>query len=57
LSLKEREFVEAALSLGASDRRVMFVEILPNVMGRVIVYTSLLIRLYELERGVSRSYC
>jgi peptide/nickel transport system permease protein len=43
LSLREREFVEAARSLGASDTRIMFVDILPNVLAPVIVYTSLLV--------------
>ncbi len=43
LSLREREFVEAARSLGASDIRIMFVDILPNVLAPVIVYASLLI--------------
>jgi peptide/nickel transport system permease protein len=43
LSIKEREYVEAARSLGAPDRRIMFVDILPNVMAPVIVYTTLLI--------------
>jgi peptide/nickel transport system permease protein len=43
MSLRKREFVEAALSLGASDRRIMFLDLLPNVMAPVIVYTSLLI--------------
>jgi peptide/nickel transport system permease protein len=43
LSIKEREFVEAARSLGASDLRIMFVEILPNVLAPVIVYATLLI--------------
>lgn len=43
LSIKEREYVEAARSLGASDRRIMFTEILPNVVAPVIVYASLLI--------------
>ncbi|MFG1905842.1 ABC transporter permease [Kribbella sp. NPDC048928] len=43
LSLREREFVEAARSLGASDRRIMFVDVLPNVAAPVIVYTTLLI--------------
>lgn len=43
LSMREREFVEAARSLGASDRRIMFVDILPNVLAPVIVYASLLI--------------
>lgn len=43
LSIREREYVEAARSLGASDRRIMFVDILPNVLAPVIVYTTLLI--------------
>ena len=43
LSLREREFVEAARSLGASDRRIMFIDVLPNVMAPVIVYASLLV--------------
>jgi peptide/nickel transport system permease protein len=43
LSLREREFVEAARSLGSSNSRIMFVDILPNVLAPVIVYASLLI--------------
>jgi peptide/nickel transport system permease protein len=43
LSLREREFVEASRALGASDRRIMFREILPNLIAPVIVYASLLI--------------
>jgi ABC-type dipeptide/oligopeptide/nickel transport system permease subunit len=43
LSIKEREYVEAARSLGGGDTRIMFVEILPNVLAQVIVYTTLLI--------------
>jgi peptide/nickel transport system permease protein len=43
LSLREKEFVEAARSLGASDARIMFREILPNLVAPVIVYASLLI--------------
>jgi len=45
LSIREREYVEAARSLGASDRRIMFVDVLPNVLAPVIVYTTLLIPL------------
>jgi peptide/nickel transport system permease protein len=48
MSLRKREFVEAALSLGASDRRIMFLDLLPNVMAPVIVYTSLLIPTFVL---------
>ncbi len=43
LSLREREFVEASRALGARNARIMFVEILPNVLAPVIVYTTLLI--------------
>ena len=43
LSLREKEFVEAARSLGASNRRILFKELLPNLMAPLIVYASLLI--------------
>jgi peptide/nickel transport system permease protein len=43
LSIREREYVEAARSLGASDLRIMFVDVLPNLVAPVIVYTTLLI--------------
>jgi peptide/nickel transport system permease protein len=43
LSLREREFVQASRALGASDSRIMFREILPNIVAPVIVYSSLLI--------------
>ncbi|HEY2201140.1 MAG TPA: ABC transporter permease [Solirubrobacteraceae bacterium] len=45
LSLREREFVQAARALGASDARIMFGEILPNLVAPVIVYATLLIPL------------
>jgi peptide/nickel transport system permease protein len=45
ISIKEKEFVEAARALGAGPLRIMFVDILPNVMAQVIVYASLLIPL------------
>ena len=43
ISLREREFVEAARSLGSGNGRIMFVDVLPNVLAPVIVYTSLLV--------------
>jgi peptide/nickel transport system permease protein len=43
LSIREREYVEAARSMGASPWRIMFVDILPNVIAPLIVYTTLLI--------------
>ncbi len=45
LSIKEKEYVEAARSLGASPWRIMFIDILPNVIAPIIVYTTLLIPL------------
>jgi ABC-type dipeptide/oligopeptide/nickel transport system permease subunit len=43
LSLREKEFVEAARSLGASDGRIMRREILPNLVAPIIVYSSLVL--------------
>jgi ABC-type dipeptide/oligopeptide/nickel transport system permease subunit len=43
LSLREKEFVEAARSLGASNSRILFREVLPNLLAPLIVYASLLI--------------
>jgi peptide/nickel transport system permease protein len=43
LTIREKEFVEASRSLGASDLRIIFREILPNLAGPMIVYTTLLI--------------
>jgi peptide/nickel transport system permease protein len=43
LSLREKEYVEAARSLGASSTRLMFVDLLPNVIAQLIVYATLLI--------------
>jgi peptide/nickel transport system permease protein len=45
LSLREREFVEASRALGASDARIMFRELLPNLAAPVLVYASLQIPL------------
>jgi peptide/nickel transport system permease protein len=43
LSLREKEFVEASRSLGASNNRIMFRDILPNLVAPIIVYSSLFI--------------
>jgi peptide/nickel transport system permease protein len=43
LTLREKEFVEAARSLGASNARIMAREIAPNLVGPVLVYTTLAI--------------
>jgi peptide/nickel transport system permease protein len=43
LSIREKEYIEAARSLGARSLRVIFIDILPNIIAPVIVYTTLLI--------------
>ncbi len=41
LSLREREFVEAAVANGAPTRRILFKEILPNLWAPIIVYATI----------------
>lgn len=43
LSLREKEFVEAARAVGAKDRRIIFKHILPNLAGPIIVSATLAI--------------
>ncbi|MGI8331902.1 ABC transporter permease [Actinomadura scrupuli] len=43
ISIKEKEFVEAARSLGAGRLRIMFVDLLPNLIAQITVLASLLI--------------
>ncbi len=43
LSLREKEFVESARSVGASHTRIIFQEILPNLTAPIIVYASILV--------------
>jgi ABC-type dipeptide/oligopeptide/nickel transport system permease subunit len=43
LTLREREFVEAARALGATNSRIMFRELLPNLAAPIIVYSTLII--------------
>src|SRR5581483_3363056 len=43
LSLREKEFVESARAAGASNVRILATEILPNLIGPLIVYSTLLI--------------
>ncbi|WP_197739930.1 ABC transporter permease [Mycolicibacterium sp. P9-64] len=43
ISLREKEFVEASRSLGAGDMRIIFVDVLPNVIAPAIVFATLLI--------------
>ncbi len=43
LSIREKEYVEAARALGAGPWRIMFIDILPNLMGPVLVLATLYI--------------
>jgi peptide/nickel transport system permease protein len=45
-SQREREYVEAARSLGASKRRIWFTELLPNLWAPILVYGTLLLPAY-----------
>lgn len=45
LSLREKEFVEAARAAGAGDARIMFRHMLPNSMGPIIVNATLVVAL------------
>ena len=43
LSLREREFVDAARSLGASNGHIIFRQLLPNLYAPLLVYATLII--------------
>jgi peptide/nickel transport system permease protein len=43
LSIREKEFIDASRSLGASNRRIIFREVLPNLVAPIIVYTTLIL--------------
>jgi peptide/nickel transport system permease protein len=43
LAIREKEYIEAARSLGAGPVRIMLVDVLPNLVAPVVVYTTLLI--------------
>jgi peptide/nickel transport system permease protein len=50
LSVREKEFVDASRSLGASNARIIFREVLPNLVAPIVVYASVLmpqVILYE----------
>jgi peptide/nickel transport system permease protein len=43
LSLREKEFIEAARAAGATNRWILFREILPNLVAPIVVYSTLVI--------------
>ncbi len=46
ISIREREFVESAVAMGAGRMRILFGEILPNLWAPILVYASLLLPSY-----------
>ena len=54
LSMREREFVDAARSLGAGSRHIIFRQLLPNLWASILVYATLIIPTYiGLEAALS----
>lgn len=54
MSLRNREFVEAAIASGASKSRIVFREVLPNLTGTIIVMGTLMVPNYiSTEAGLS----
>lgn len=54
LAIRHREYVEAAVVLGVSTPRIIFIEILPNVVSPVVVLASLMVaNAILLEAGIS----
>ena len=41
ISLKNQEFIEAAISLGLPSHQILFRHLIPNVMGSIIIYATL----------------
>ena len=56
LSLKEKEYIEAARSLGAGPWRIMFIDILPNLLGPVLVLATLYIPIAVIFEAVAWWY-
>jgi peptide/nickel transport system permease protein len=52
LSLKEKEFIEAARMLGASSRRIIFRHLVPNALGVIIVNVTLTVALAILTESL-----
>jgi peptide/nickel transport system permease protein len=54
LSIREKEYVEAARMIGASDARVIRSHVLPHLIAPIIVYSTLIVASYVLlEAGLS----
>src|SRR5438477_255615 len=54
LSIREKEYIEAARMIGASDGRIIRSHVLPHLVAPIIVYSTLIIASYVLaEAGLS----
>ena len=54
LSLREREFIQAAQVMGVPTRRILFKELLPNLVAPIVVATSLALPAFvAAEAGLS----
>lgn len=51
ISLKNSEFVEAARSMGASTRRIIFRHLVPNTLGIIIVFATLRIPAFIMQES------
>ena len=52
LSLREREYVDAARAAGASGRRIVFTHLLPNCLGPIVVFATLAVGITVLNEAV-----
>jgi peptide/nickel transport system permease protein len=54
LSIREKEYIEAAKMIGASDARIIRSHVLPHLVGTIIVYSTLIVASFVLfEAGLS----
>lgn len=51
LALREKEFIESSKALGAGNMRLIFKHLLPNVIGSIIVATTLEVAFFMLAEG------
>ena len=56
LSLREREFVQSAQVVGVPTRRILFKELLPNLIAPIVVATSLALPAFVALRPACRSW-
>jgi oligopeptide transport system permease protein len=52
IGIKKQEYIEAAISLGLRRRRIILKQIIPNVLGTIVVYATLTVPAVMLLEGV-----